>query len=56
MPKYWNGQENIVDPTTYIIDTTNEYLAAGPNGNPALAKKVIETFEEVGLVLMRYFW
>ena len=37
----------------YVIDVSNEHMMDGPEGNPALAAKMLKQFEDVGLVLMR---
>ena len=35
------------------LDTTNENMMDGPKKNPQLARKMMDTFEKTGLVLMR---
>ena len=52
LPVYWRT-EGILDPSSYIIDTTNENLLDGPEKNQVLAKRMLATFEQVGLVLLR---
>ena len=53
IPLFWRGKSDKVDESRFIIDTTNENLMDGPSGNPALARKMLETYKNVGLVLMR---
>merc|ERR1712062_880731 len=48
-----NNEIRIIPEDAYIIDVTNEHMMDGPEGNPALAAKMLKQFEDVGLVLMR---
>jgi len=52
VPKMWNGT-SAIEPEVFTIDVTHEHLWDGPEGNPSLAKKMREKFDEVGLVLLR---
>jgi len=52
VPKMWTGTAPIPE-DAYVIDVTNEHMMDGPEGNPALAAKMLKQFEDVGLVLMR---
>ena len=51
-PKMWTGK-SAIDPSLFTIDVTHENLMGGPSGNPALAQKMAETYEEIGVVLLR---
>jgi len=51
-PKMWTG-ESPLDVNSFTIDVTNEHMMDGPAGNPALAKKMAQVFEEIGVVLLR---
>jgi len=53
IPQFWRGKDNILDQQSYLIDTTNENMIDGPTKNPALARKMMETFDKTGLVLLR---
>jgi len=53
MPVYWRPEKEVLAPERYLIDTTNENMMDGPAGNSALARRVRETFDKTGLVLMR---
>jgi len=53
IPQFWRGKDNILDQQKYLIDTTNENMMDGPKKNPQLARKMMDTFEKTGLVLMR---
>jgi len=54
-PKMWYGDRKLLPfaQEEYTIDVTNEHMMEGPEGNPALAKRMLKQFEDVGLVLMR---